>query len=112
MRYTAHVRLRKTVYHWARTATQHDPKTKSLYAALWMNHKEKVDSGAAKASAVVGRGSSPGTPSAAAGKRRPKYGQKRHPKGGKPEMTCAVAFAVARDAADTSSPQPPPNRDV
>jgi transposase len=34
MRYAAHVRLRNTVYHWARTATQHDPKTKSLYAAL------------------------------------------------------------------------------
>ena len=34
MRYAAHVRLRNTIYHWARTASQHDPKTKSLYAAL------------------------------------------------------------------------------
>ena len=34
MRYAAHVRLRNTVYHWARVATQHDPKSKSRYAAL------------------------------------------------------------------------------
>jgi transposase len=34
MRYAAHVRLRQTVYHWARTATQHDPKSKARYAAL------------------------------------------------------------------------------
>jgi transposase len=34
MRYAAHVRLRRTVYHWARTATQHDPKSKARYAAL------------------------------------------------------------------------------
>jgi hypothetical protein len=34
MRYAAHVRLRKTVYHWARVATQHDPKSKRRYAAL------------------------------------------------------------------------------
>jgi transposase len=29
MRYATHVPLRNTVYHWARTATQHDAKTKS-----------------------------------------------------------------------------------
>jgi transposase len=34
MRYAAHVRLRNTVYHWARVATQHDPKSHSRYAAL------------------------------------------------------------------------------
>jgi transposase len=34
MRYAAHVRLRKTVYHWARVATQHDPKSRARYAAL------------------------------------------------------------------------------
>ncbi len=34
MRYAAHVRLRNTVYHWARVATQHDPKSRSRYAAL------------------------------------------------------------------------------
>jgi transposase len=34
MRYAAHARLRNTVYHWARVATQHDPKSKSRYAAL------------------------------------------------------------------------------
>ena len=34
MRYAAHVRLRQAVYHWARTATQHDPKSKARYAAL------------------------------------------------------------------------------
>ena len=34
MRYAAHVRLRNTVYHWARVATQHDPKCRARYAAL------------------------------------------------------------------------------
>jgi transposase len=34
MRYAAHIRLRQTVYHWARSAAQHDPKTKARYAAL------------------------------------------------------------------------------
>lgn len=34
MRYAAHVRLRNTVYHWARTATQHDPRCRAKYAAL------------------------------------------------------------------------------
>jgi transposase len=34
MRYAAHIRLRNTVYHWARVATQHDPKSRSRYAAL------------------------------------------------------------------------------
>ena len=34
MRHAAHVRLRNTVYHWARVATQHDPKSKSRYVAL------------------------------------------------------------------------------
>jgi len=34
MRYAAHVRLRRAVYHWARVATQHDPKSKLRYAAL------------------------------------------------------------------------------
>jgi hypothetical protein len=34
MRYAAHVRLRNTVYHWARVATQHDPKSRSRYAML------------------------------------------------------------------------------
>src|SRR5215468_3937661 len=34
MRYAAHVRLRRAVYHWARIATQHDPKSKARYAAL------------------------------------------------------------------------------
>src|SRR5271156_214988 len=34
MRRAAHVRLRNAVYHWARAATQHDPKTHSRYAAL------------------------------------------------------------------------------
>ncbi len=34
MRYAAHVRLRNTVYHWARVATQHDQKSRSRYAAL------------------------------------------------------------------------------
>jgi hypothetical protein len=30
----AHIRLRNTVYHWARIATQHDPKSRARYAAL------------------------------------------------------------------------------
>jgi transposase len=34
MRYAAHVRLRNTVYHWARVATQHDPNCRARYAAL------------------------------------------------------------------------------
>jgi Transposase/Transposase IS116/IS110/IS902 family len=34
MRYAAHVRLRRAVYHWARVATQHDPKSKIRYATL------------------------------------------------------------------------------
>lgn len=34
MRYAAHIRLRQTVYHWARVAAQHDPKSKARYAAL------------------------------------------------------------------------------
>ena len=33
-RYAAHVRLRDAVYHWARVATQHDPKSRSRYVAL------------------------------------------------------------------------------
>lgn len=34
MRQTAHVRLRNAVYHWARTAVQHDPRSRAKYAAL------------------------------------------------------------------------------
>jgi transposase len=34
MRYAAHVRLRKAVYHWARVATKHDAKSRHRYAAL------------------------------------------------------------------------------
>lgn len=34
MRRAAHVRLRNTVYHWARVATQHDHKSRARYAAL------------------------------------------------------------------------------
>jgi transposase len=34
MRYAAHVRLRNTVYHWARVASQRDPKCRAKYAAL------------------------------------------------------------------------------
>jgi len=34
MRYAAHVRLRQTVYHWARVAAQHDPKSKARYVAF------------------------------------------------------------------------------
>jgi transposase len=33
-RYAAHVRLRGTVYHWARVATQRDPKCRARYTAL------------------------------------------------------------------------------
>jgi hypothetical protein len=33
-RYAAHVRLRDTVYHWARVATQRDPKCRVRYTAL------------------------------------------------------------------------------
>ena len=34
MRQAAHVRLRNAVYHWARVAVQHDPKSQAKYAAL------------------------------------------------------------------------------
>jgi transposase len=34
MRYAAHARLRNTVYHWARVATQRDPKSRARYVAL------------------------------------------------------------------------------
>jgi transposase len=34
MRYAVHVRLRNTVYHWARVASQRDPKCRARYAAL------------------------------------------------------------------------------
>jgi hypothetical protein len=34
MRYAAHVRLRNTIYHWARVATQYDNKSRAHYAAL------------------------------------------------------------------------------
>jgi transposase len=34
MRYASHVRLRNTVYHWARVATQHDHESRARYAAL------------------------------------------------------------------------------
>ena len=33
-RYAAHVRLRDTVYHWARVATQRDPKCRARYTAM------------------------------------------------------------------------------
>jgi hypothetical protein len=33
-RYAAHVRLRDAVYHWARVAIQHDPKSRTRYGAL------------------------------------------------------------------------------
>ena len=33
-RYAAHVRLRDTVYHWARVAAQRDPKCRARYIAL------------------------------------------------------------------------------
>jgi hypothetical protein len=32
MRYAANVRLRNAVYHWARIATQHDPKSRPVPA--------------------------------------------------------------------------------
>ncbi|MBO0718798.1 MAG: transposase, partial [Rhizobiales bacterium] len=34
MRYAAHVRLRNTIYHWARVAAQRDTKSRARYAAL------------------------------------------------------------------------------
>jgi transposase len=34
MRYAAHVRLRQAVFHWARVAIVHDPKSRSRYEAL------------------------------------------------------------------------------
>jgi transposase len=34
MRYAAHRRLRNAVYHWARVAIQHDPRSHARYAAL------------------------------------------------------------------------------
>ena len=34
MRYAAHVRLRNTVYHWARVASQRDPTCRARYAGL------------------------------------------------------------------------------
>src|SRR3954465_1282181 len=34
MRQAAHVRLRHAVYHWARVAVQHDPRSQAKYAAL------------------------------------------------------------------------------
>src|SRR5262249_20102502 len=34
MRYASHVRLRNTVYHWARVATQHDHESRTRYTAL------------------------------------------------------------------------------
>ena len=34
MRYAAHVRLRNTVYHWARVAAQRDPTCRARYAGL------------------------------------------------------------------------------
>ena len=34
MRQAAHVRLRNAIYHWARTAVQHDPRSRAKYAAL------------------------------------------------------------------------------
>ncbi len=34
MRCAVHVRLRNTVYHWARVASQHDPKCRARYGAL------------------------------------------------------------------------------
>ena len=33
-RYAAHVRLRDTVYHWARVATQRDPRCRARYTAV------------------------------------------------------------------------------
>ncbi len=34
MRYAAQVRLRQAVFHWARVAILHDPKSRSRYDAL------------------------------------------------------------------------------
>jgi transposase len=34
MRYAAQVRLRQAVFHWARVAVQHDPKSRARYEAL------------------------------------------------------------------------------
>jgi transposase len=34
MRQAVHVRLRNCVYHWARVAVQHDPRSRAKYAAL------------------------------------------------------------------------------
>jgi transposase len=34
MRQAVHVRLRNSVYHWARVAVQHDPRSRAKYAAL------------------------------------------------------------------------------
>jgi Transposase IS116/IS110/IS902 family. len=34
MRRAAHLRLRNALYHWARTAIQHDPRSQAKYAAL------------------------------------------------------------------------------
>ena len=34
MRYAAQVRLRQAVFHWARVAILHDPKSRSRYEAL------------------------------------------------------------------------------
>jgi transposase len=34
MRQAVHVRLRNSVYHWARVAVQHDLRSKAKYAAL------------------------------------------------------------------------------
>jgi transposase len=34
MRQAVHVRLRNSVYHWARIAVQHDPRSRAKYAAL------------------------------------------------------------------------------
>lgn len=34
MRQAVHVRLRNSVYHWARVAVQHDPRSRAKYTAL------------------------------------------------------------------------------
>ncbi len=34
MRYAAQARLRQAVFHWARTAVQNDPRSRSRYEAL------------------------------------------------------------------------------
>jgi transposase len=36
-RLACHIRLRDAVYHWARTATQHDPRSRARYQALRKN---------------------------------------------------------------------------